>query len=62
MWFLVLIDLQANPLYPEEVVLSVQPTQEACEMFTFEALKEAVIQYTLEYPLNFRLECRREQS
>jgi hypothetical protein len=58
MWLLILIALQTNPLYPKEVVLSVQPTKEACEEFKYHALKQAVIQYNLDYPLNFKLECK----
>ena len=60
-WFLVLVALEANPNYPTEIVLSLRSSQVECEEFKLTVLKQAIMEFRLEYPLNFRLDCREVQ-
>jgi hypothetical protein len=61
MWLLVAFLLTTPaPGQPATIIVGLQPTQALCEQFKREALAAAIRQYDLTYPLNFRLECRKE--
>ena len=63
MWLLIafLMNPAEFPNQPASIVLSVQPTLELCEQMKVEAMKVAAEKYTMKYPLNFRLACKKEE-